>query len=662
MVMLPTAEGNKNIFQNIKAPLIFTFISAVVFILLAVLGALFIKSKDGFKTEPNNFARFKNEEELREYLATSPQSFSLFGFGGFATGAARDLALPETNLGAPVALDEAKRVSQTNVQVAGLDEPDIVKTDGKNIYFSSQNYAVYSRPVEPLPVQEKFGLDSSLLPPVPPDFYSPKTKVVSAFPAETIKLQSEIDANGDMLLEGNTLMIFTFDKIKAFDVSNPANPTTSWEYKLEENFTYSTARLTEGKLYVVGARYADVGLPCPVPLFQGMSIPCTDIYRPGRPISAESLYTVIKIDPKQGTVEDTVSFIGSNTSVIYMSPGALYASFTTYPNPLEFMANFLSENNDLFPGDVVGKINNLRSLDISQESKMNELGIIIQRHLSQLSNDERARVETELSNRMNSFSKQHGRELQLTKIVKINKTLDIVAEGEVPGSPLNQFSLDEYNGDLRIATTLSASNMFGSGESSNDLYVLSDNLDKKGELLGLALGEQIYSVRFMGDRAYIVTFKQIDPFFVIDLTNPASPKVAGELKIPGFSSYLHPLSGSRILGIGQEGSQVKLSVFDVSNAQNPTEVDKYVLNEFWTEVQNNYRAFLADEENKIFFMPSGTSGYIFDYSGALELKKVVSDISAKRALYINNFLYVVGDSKIVVLSQDSWEEVSNLEF
>jgi uncharacterized secreted protein with C-terminal beta-propeller domain len=393
-----------------------------------------------------------------------------------------------------------------------------------------------------------------------------------------------------------------------------------------------------------------------------MSIPCTDIYRPGRPISAESLYTVIKIDPTAGTVEDTVSFVGSSTSVIYMSPGALYASFTTYPNPLEFMANFLSENNDLFPSEIVGKINNLRSLDISQESKMNELGIIVQRHLSQLSNDERARVETELSNRMNSYTKQHGRELQLTKIVKINKALDVVAEGEVPGSPLNQFSLDEYNGDLRIATTLSASNMFGSGQSANDLYVLSDNLDKKGELLDLALGEQIYSARFMGGRAYLVTFKQIDPFFVIDLTSPASPKVAGELKIPGFSSYLHPLSESRILGVGQEGSQVKLSVFDVTSAQNPTEVDKYVLNEFWTEVQSNHHAFLADPDKKIFFIPSGSSGYIFDYSGPLTLKKVVSDISAKRALYINDFLYVVGDAEIVVLSQDSWEEVSSLEF
>ncbi len=656
--MLPNQESEPQKNQHIKPALIFTIISAFVFVLLGVFGLIFINNDNGFKPADTDFKKFASETELREYIANSAQNYGFAGFGG-----ARDLAINmETSAQEVLAPSlDSKRVSETNVQVTGIDEPDIVKTDGQNIFFSSENMVYYDLPVEPLILEQKMMPTEPGF--VPPTYQAPNTKVVNALPPTAISLASEVEANGELLLANDKLLVFSYDRVKAFDVSDPKNPTLSWEEKFDENFGYLTARLLDGKAYVIARRYANFDFPCPVPLFDGgLTIACTDIYRPSQPISTDSVYSVIKLDPSTGNVEKTTTFVGGNNSVIYVSPDAIYASFTMYPNMLAFTANFLSENQDLIPSSVVLKINNLVSLDISQESKNNELNVIIQRFLATLSNDERTRVESELSNRMNDYLVNHGRELQTTKIVKINKDLEVVATGDVPGAPLNQFSLDEYNGELRVATTLSASTMFGRGESANDLYVLDSSLKVKGQIQGLALGERIYSARFIGERAYLVTFKQIDPFFVIDLSDSSNPRVAGELKIPGFSSYLHPLSDNRILGVGQENSQVKLSVFDVSNAQNPTEVDKYLLDEFWTEFQNNHHAFLADPDNKVFFIPAGGNGYIFDYADTLALRRAVSDVTAKRALYIDNYLYIIGEQEVVVLNMSNWEEVSNLEF
>ena len=125
---------------------------------------------------------------------------------------------------------------------------------------------------------------------------------------------------------------------------------------------------------------------------------------------------------------------------------------------------------------------------------------------------------------------------------------------------------------------------------------------------------------------------------------------------------MHPLDKNLILGVGSENGNVKLSVFDVSDPTLPKEVAKYSLNEFWTEVSSNHHAFLFDANNKIFFMPGGNSGYIFSYrESSLTLKKVIPDLSAKRAVYIENFLYVLGEGRIVVIDENNFEEVSTFD-
>jgi len=307
----------------------------------------------------------------------------------------------------------------------------------------------------------------------------------------------------------------------------------------------------------------------------------------------------------------------------------------------------------------------LESYEISDQAKYTEFTILMERYYNSLSDDERLRVENEMENRISDYFKLHKRELGKTGIIKIElEKFGISATGDIPGRPLNQFSLDEYQENLRVATTVGEGfwGFGGQRESANDVYVLDKNLKILGSVKDLGLTERIYSVRFIEDKGYLVTFRQIDPFFVLDLSDPEKPELKSQLKIPGYSSYLHPITKDKILGIGKEGSNVKISLFDVSNPENPTEISKYNLDEYWSDILNTHHAFLLDSKHQIFFLPGSRGGYIFSYKeNKLELKRAVSDISAKRAIYINDYLYIIGENKIVVLNELNWEKVNELE-
>ncbi|MBD3207934.1 MAG: hypothetical protein GF370_00585, partial [Candidatus Nealsonbacteria bacterium] len=539
---------------------------------------------------------------------------------------------------------------------------DIVKTDGENIYFSSAR-GYY--------IREWGGI-------VPPRIQG-ETKVIKAFPPSELEIDAKIEKAGDMLLHENSLVLFSGNDIYGYDISSPQNPEQKWKMELEENSYLAGARLYNGKVYLVTRKNIDSFNPCPIrPLSlngEALEVKCQDIYHPTTRIPTDVTYSAFVFDPASGATEKNISFVGTaGASVVYMSNENLYVTYYYYPSLINFFYDFFAtECQDLMPGWLLSRLEKLMSYDISETAKMTELGVLMARYQNSLDSDERLRIQNEIQNRLGDYYKEHKRELEKTGIVKINlDSLTIEAHGEVPGSPLNQFALDEYENHLRIATTIGENRFWWglggigwpqSTESANDVYVLDNELNVSGTVKDLGLEERIYSVRFIQDMGYLVTFRQIDPFYVLDLSDPQNPELKGELKIPGYSSYLHPISEDLILGIGKEGSMVKISLFDVSDPENPTEKDKYTLNEYWSDILNTHHAFLLDKKHEVFFLPGGKGGYVFSYQGEkMSLVKAVSNIQSRRAVYLDDYLYVIGDDELVVLNENNWERVNELEY
>lgn len=182
-----------------------------------------------------------------------------------------------------------------------------------------------------------------------------------------------------------------------------------------------------------------------------------------------------------------------------------------------------------------------------------------------------------------------------------NGTIEYGEKGEIPGRLLNQFSLDEFAGFLRVATNI---------QTDCNVFILDRAMHLVGSLSNIAPGEQIYSARFIGDRLYLVTFRTTDPFFVIDLAKPESPKILGKLIIPGYSDYLHPFDQTHVIGIGKETSWgweegLKFALFDVANVENPTLVGKFVIGGPGTdsEALRDHKAFFFDKSRGLLVIP-----------------------------------------------------------
>lgn len=660
---------------------------AAVFLILIVLFGLglgaYLTLKDKWVDIPQvpweiqeetKVIKFTSEEEFKNYIEEGEVYSGFFGAASMGLGAqpmmmeSRDAeiqlspgAVGAPSMGAPLEAPSIDRVSETTVQVKGIDEPDIVKTDGNSIFYSST-----FRGIGPLP--EPILLEQTLDVIAEPRIPESETKVISAFPPANLGELSAIDQIGELLLYSNILTVISGNDIYGYDVSDLVNPIQKWKFELDSKSSIVAARLYNDEIYLVTQARISSSKPCPVPIrvgSQGFSIDCVDIYHPVTQIPADTTYTAVIIDVKTGETKEKTSFVGTaGTSILYMSPNALYITYTYYDSFIDFFYNFFAEKGkDLISQDALDKISKLKDYDISDQSKLTELFYILENYYNSLSDDERLRIENEFTNRLEEYYQENQRDFEKTGIVKIKvDDLSLAATGGVPGRPLNQFSLDEYKENLRIATTIGGG-FFGSGESANDVYVLNGNLKTIGQVLDMGLTERVYSVRFIEDKGYIVTFRQIDPFYVLDLSDPQNPEIKGELKIPGYSSYLHPINKDKILGIGKEGSKVKISLFDVSDPTNPTEAAKYTLDEYWSDVLNTHHAFLLDDKHEVFFLPGSRGGYIFSYKGdELKLLKAVSEVSARRAIYINDYMYIVGDSVLVVLNESDWTEVNKLEF
>jgi uncharacterized secreted protein with C-terminal beta-propeller domain len=270
-----------------------------------------------------------------------------------------------------------------------------------------------------------------------------------------------------------------------------------------------------------------------------------------------------------------------------------------------------------------------------------------------------------------------------------NSIINPEAKGEVLGRVLNQFSMDEYNGYFRIATTTTMN-----GSTQNNVYILDMNLSVVGNLTDIAPGEAIDSARFIGNRCYLATsVVRRDPFFVIDVENVSDPKILGYLKIPGFTRYLHPYDEDHVIGVGRdENNSVKVSLFDVSNVSAPVEIDMYSVGGVWSDtlVLTEHKAFLFEKSKNLLAFPVSVTYlkemypnlyyenwqgvYVFNItlSDGLVLRGNVthqddgvyyweSNYGAKRVLYIENVLYTVSAMKVKLNSLEDLSFIKEIE-
>lgn len=248
--------------------------------------------------------------------------------------------------------------------------------------------------------------------------------------------------------------------------------------------------------------------------------------------------------------------------------------------------------------------------------------------------------------------------------------------GVVPGTLINQFAMDERDGYLRVATHTNS--------GDNGIYVLDTagaTLDQVGQLTGLAPGEQLYAVRYVGNSAYLVTFVRTDPLFAIDLADPTSPTLTGELVVPGFSNYLQPVGDGLLLGIGQEretaswNNHLQATLFNVADGA-PTQLDREYLDSgyqwSWSDAQFDHHALLYSAQDGLLVVPVAASGYDqqtgYRYSQYLKVLRVgpaglevVGEIhprdSVQRTVRIGDVLYAVGDTTVTAYRLSDLSEI-----
>ncbi len=254
----------------------------------------------------------------------------------------------------------------------------------------------------------------------------------------------------------------------------------------------------------------------------------------------------------------------------------------------------------------------------------------------------------------------------------------------VPGSLLNQFSIDRYNGIIRVVTTTSSwkQTIYTDGVdryefedyTANGVYTIDENLDVIGRLDGLAEGEQVYSVRFIGDIGYFVTFRQVDPLFAVDLSNPSSPVILSELKIPGFSQYMHPYGDGLLFGFGRDADEatgwaggLKLSMFDISDPANVTEKHKLIFDTiYWSDALYDHKAIMVYADRNIIAFPTNGGYIVCGYGDEGFYKRFELELndnyyhSAQRGMFIGDSFYICSDILLSRFDIESFEKTGEL--
>lgn len=538
----------------------------------------------------------------------------------------------DQNLGdlAPSVSKGESDYSETNIQVSGVDEADIIKTDGKYIYIIGNDnlYIVETNDgktniVSKLNAQEKIGDKQYHF----QEMYLSNNKLIIIKGVSQYYDYGSMDIMPRYYLGGNQEVA-----IGVYDVTDKANPFKINE--LSQSGSYISSRLINNYLYVTTNHY----------IYNDIVEDDFTTYIPQ--IKSEKTETIavddILILPNPDSKSYlTVTGMDINNSNKFISSKAVLGSSSNIYADLDnlYVSGYSSE-----------KINNT--------------------YVSKTS---------------------------LVKFSMNNGVLNIDATGSVNGNILNQFSMDEYNGNFRIVTTsndytilekeevISEDDTISSdiapdiNQTKNNLYVLDKDLKIIGKIEGLAKGERIYSVRFDKEIAYFVTFKQVDPLFVVDLSNPNNPNIKSELKIPGFSEYLHVYDEKYLFGLGREADKdgkttgMKISMFDIQNKEDVKEKYKLVIGDqySWSESSYNHKAILVSKDKNIIGFPINNDYVAYRFIDNVGFEKI-GEIKfsydeeyyfygSVRGLYINDYLYASNQFKLISLNLSTLESGDTLD-
>jgi uncharacterized secreted protein with C-terminal beta-propeller domain len=484
-----------------------------------------------------------------------------------------------TDAPAPAEGGAGEDTSQTNVQEAGVDEPDTVKTDGTTVFAIANGslHAIDARAETP--------------------------KLLATLPLEYGWSTTMLLRKDRALLLGDGPRGARMTEV---DVSDPAKPTV---LRTEDVDGYIVdARMTGRTARVVVSSYPEAVYGPPEVRAQPAGwlptrtvanartghtvtrrIGCRKVRRPSV-FSGAGVLTVYTVDTTRGLPAVDVDAVFTSGDTVYASPSSLYVATQRW--------------------EVESANTSIHRFDISDPDRTT-----------------------------------------------------YAASGTVPGTLLNQFSLSEDKGILRAASTVG----FGAGAESKvtTLARAGGQLVQRGQVGGLGHGERIYAVRFLGDAGYVVTFRQTDPLYTLDLADPANPRVRGELKIPGYSAYLHPIGDDLLLGVGQEATEdgrvqgLQLSLFDVSDLARPLRLQQARLGERWSSsaAEWDHHAFLWWPATKLAVLPidsrsfRGAAGFRVERAGGIAEIGRVSHPAAdgswtppvSRAVVVGDRLFTVSD-------------------
>ena len=548
------------------------------------------------QAESSDIQTAKSYDQIYEYLQANQDDQYGIDDGMLEQSAVAESAEDSTSMKSTASADRSvaqngkasgeASYSETNVRQEGVDEADVVKTDGRYLYTLKDN-----------------GRSVAIV-----DTSNGELQMVISIPVEDDDQAREFYVNdGHLILvsefnqereDGTWTYASTDTRVTTYDITDPEKPEKARE--VTQSGSYTSSRLTDGHLYLFTQYSVDVtsGITPKdkkdyIPYVNQQMLKADDIYLP--PFSQAYMYEVVSsVDiAKPGEIQDS--------KAIFSDGGELYVS-----------------------------------------------------------NDNIYWYETQWSDKTETVIK---------RISYKDGQLKAEASGKVDGYINDSFSIDEYDGYLRVVTT---------DDETNGLYILNSNMKEVGSITGLAEGEQVYSARLLGDTGYFVTYEQTDPLFSVDLSDPKNPKIIGKLKIPGFSEYLHFYGENLLLGIGMDVDEdgfttngVKLSMFDISDSSDVKEIQKYTLeNVYSAAVMYDYKAVLIDpEKNVIGFAADGNNGenyYVFSYNDTKGFECLMNETvngngyQSARGVYVDNTLYVVKGNIIEAYDMADYQKTGDL--